>query len=308
MTFPLLTACPKGNTMQITANGISLEVEEHGPKDAPTIILIRGLGTQLVHWPANFIQGFVNAGFRTITFDNRDVGLSQRCPAPGVPEDPDQIKKMVEADHDIPPAYSLDDMAQDVVGLMDALSIERAHIFGISMGGAIAQVLALQHADRIITDTIVMTACRPLLERGHRAEIMPRLLAYPETLEQAQDNWVAGHASFGSPGYPMAEDDIRAEARLAWSRGADAAGINRQLLATMAAPDRRPALRGVTTPCMIIHGVDDTLIPLEMGAEIADHIPNSEYHAIKGMGHIITPLLAPGIVSLVSDFIRRQEE
>lgn len=291
--------------MQISANGISLEVEDHGNPDDPAMILIRGLGTQLVHWPDNFVQGLVRAGFRCVTFDNRDIGLSQRCPAPGVPVDPDEIKARIEAGEEIAPAYSLEDMAADVVGLMDKLGIARAHVFGISMGGAIAQILALNHADRLLTDTIVMTAARPLLDRAHRAQILPRLLVYPETLDEAQDNWVAGHASFGSPGYPMPEADIRAEARRAHARGSDAEGVNRQLLATMAATDRRPALAGVTTPCLVIHGVDDTLIPEEFGAEIAAQIPGSEYHALKGMGHIITPLLAPHIVSLVADFIRR---
>ncbi len=292
--------------MQIAANGITLEVEDHGQASDPAIILIRGLGTQLVHWPRNFVQGFVKAGFRCIVFDNRDVGLSQRCPAPGVTGDPDEIAARVAGDEEIAPAYTLDDMARDVIGLMDTLSIVRAHVFGISMGGAIAQILALDHSDRLLSDTIVMTACRPLLDRGHRAEILPRLVVYPETLDEAQDNWVAGHASFGSPGYPMPEEDIRAEARHAWERGHDAEGVNRQLLATMSAADRRPALGGVTTPCLVIHGTDDTLIPVEFGAEIAAHIPGSEYHAIKGMGHIITPLLAPEIVSLVADFIRRR--
>ena len=292
--------------MQIQANGISLEVEDHGAKTDPTLILIRGLGTQLVHWPGTFVQGLVKAGFRTITFDNRDVGLSQRCPAPGVPEDPDEIGARLAAGEDIAPAYTLDDMARDVIGLMDALNIERAHIFGISMGGGIAQILAIHHPERLLTDTIVMTACRPLLDRAHRAEIVPRLLVYPATLEEAQDNLVGEYASFGSPGFPLPEADIRGLARLAWSRGSDVAGINRQLLATMAAQDRRPDLGKVTTPCLVIHGVDDTLVPVEFGAEIAAHIAGSEYHAIKGMGHIITPLLAPRIVSLVSDFIKRQ--
>ncbi|UYV38122.1 alpha/beta hydrolase [Rhodobacteraceae bacterium D3-12] len=292
--------------MQITANGITLDVQDHGPQDAPALILIRGLGTQRIHWPENFIQGFVRAGFRTITFDNRDIGLSSRCPAPGVPGDADEITRLVTAGQDVPPAYTLDDMARDVVGLMDALQVARAHIFGISMGGAIAQILALNHPDRLLTDTIVMTACRPLVERAHAATILPRLLTYPETLEQAQDNWVAGHASFGSPGFPMPEADIRAEARRAHARSSDAAGVNRQLLATMAAGDRRPMLGRVTTPCLVIHGIDDTLIPVEFGEEIAAHIPESEYQAIKGMGHIITPLLAPQIVSLVADFIKRR--
>ena len=292
--------------MQIKANGITLEAEDHGNRSNPAIVLIRGLGTQLVHWPANFIEGFVRAGFRCVVFDNRDVGLSARCPASGVTGDADEIIARATAGEDIPPAYALDDMAADVIGLMDALEIEKAHVFGISMGGAIAQILALNHAERLLSDTIVMTACRPLLDRGHRAEILPRLVVYPETLDEAQDNWVAGHASFGSPGYPMPEEDIRAEAARAWHRGHDAEGVNRQLLATMSAADRRPALGGVTTPCLVIHGTDDTLIPVEFGAEIAAHIPGSEYHAIKGMGHIITPLLAPEIVSLVADFIRRR--
>lgn len=292
--------------MKITANDITLEIEDHGPTNAPAMILVRGLGTQLVHWPENLVQGFVNSGFRTISFDNRDVGLSQRCPAPGVPGDADEITAKIMAGTDIPPAYTLDDMARDVIGLMDACGIERAHVFGISMGGAITQLLALDHGDRLLSATIVMTAARPLLERGRIADMLPRLLARPETLDEAQDNWVAGHASFGSPGFPMAEEDIRAEARLAWSRGADAEGVNRQLLATLDAPDRRPRLGNVTTPCLVIHGTDDTLIPVEMGAEIADHIPGSEFHPIKGMGHIITPLLAPQIVSLVGDFIRRR--
>lgn len=292
--------------MQIAANGITLEVEDHGNPADPAMILIRGLGTQLVHWPDNFVQGFVRAGFRTISFDNRDVGLSSRCPAPGTPGDADDITARVAAGEDIAPAYTLDDMARDVVGIMDTLKIARAHVFGISMGGAIAQILALNHPERLLTDTIVMTACRPLIDAGNAATILPRLLARPETRAEAQDNWVAGHASFGSPGFPMPETEIRAEAARAWDRGAEAAGINRQLLATMAARDRRPMLKDVTTPCCVIHGQDDTLIPVEFGEEIAHHIPGAEYHAIKGMGHIITPLLAPQIVSLVADFIRRQ--
>lgn len=292
--------------MQIEANGITLEVEDHGDPAAPALILIRGLGTQLVHWPESLVQGFVRAGFRCITFDNRDIGLSSRCPAPGVPGDAKEILERARAGEEIAPAYTLSDMGRDVIGLMDALDIPQAHVFGISMGGAITQILALEHAPRLLSATIVMTAARPLLDPAHRAEILPRLLVYPETLEEAQDNWVAGHASFGSPGFPMPEEDIRAEARAAHARGSDAAGANRQLLATMAAQDRRADLRGLDLPCLVIHGHDDTLIPASFGEEIAQCIPGAEWHEIRGMGHIITPLLAPRIVSLVGDFIRRR--
>ncbi|MFC3117728.1 alpha/beta fold hydrolase [Jhaorihella thermophila] len=147
--------------MQIDANGIRLEVELHGPGSGAPIILIRGLGTQLVHWPAALTEGLAARGFRVVIFDNRDVGLSQRCPAPGVPSSADEILEALRRGVPLRPAYTLNDMARDVVGLMDALDIPRAHVFGISMGGAIAQILALDHGARLLTATFVMTACGP---------------------------------------------------------------------------------------------------------------------------------------------------
>lgn len=292
--------------MQIHANGLTLEIQDHGDPAHPALILIRGLGSQMVHWPGNLIQGFVKSGLRVITFDNRDVGLSQRCPAPGISADPDDILAHVKAGKEITPAYTLDDMAEDVIGLMDALAIARAHVFGISMGGAIAQILALNHPDRLLSDTIVMSTCRPLTDRANLAEVLAHLLVYPATSDQAEQTLILEYASLGSPGFPMPEKDIRGLARLAWSRAGDTQGINRQALATITATDRRADLARITTPCLVIHGIDDALINVERGAEIAAHIPASQYHAIEGMGHIITPLLAPRIISLVSDFIRGQ--
>jgi len=293
--------------MQLQANGITLEVEDRGEVQNPVLILIRGLGTQLVHWPDNLISGFVAAGFRTIVFDNRDVGLSQRFDDAGVPSDAEAIIAAAIRGDQIQSAYALTDMANDVIGIMDALNIERAHIFGISMGGAIAQLLALNHADRLLTDTIIMSTCRPLVERGAVAELLPKLVAREDvSLEAAQDALVAEYGMWGSPGFPAEESYIRTQATSAYLRGGPkAAGINRQLLATMDAPDRRPALKALTLPCCVIHGLDDTLLPHALGAEIAAHIPDSTYHPIKGMGHIITPLLAPEIVRVVSEFVRK---
>lgn len=292
--------------MQIKANGISLEVQEHGNPANPALILIRGLGTQLVHWPDTLINGFVAAGFRTLVFDNRDVGLSQRFDQAGVPSEAAEIIAAAAQGAPLPSAYTLRDMAEDVIGMMDALKIGQAHIFGISMGGAIAQLLALHHADRLLSGTIVMSTCRPLVERGALAELLPKLVAHNDaSLADAQDALVAEYGLWGSPGYPATEAFIRAQAKAAYLRGGPkAAGINRQLLATLAAPDRRPALKALALPCCVIHGLDDTLLPAALGAEIAAHIPDSTYHPIKGMGHIITPLLAPEIVRIVSEFIR----
>jgi pimeloyl-ACP methyl ester carboxylesterase len=292
--------------MQIKANGISIEYEDHGARDATPLILIRGLGTQLIHWPREFIAGFIEAGFRVITFDNRGVGKSQRFRREGVTYDADTILKRASEGKDIPAPFELGDMALDVVGLMDALGIKKAHCFGISMGGAILQLLAIDHADRLLSATFVMTRCRPFLAGPAGSEMLSRLLVRPETLSQYQDSHVAGDAMYGSPGYPTTEAALRAEATLAYDRGVDAEGINGQALSFIHASDRRPGLRTVTLPSLVIHGVQDTLIPVDLGAEIAAHTADSEYHAIEGMGHVITPLLAPVIVGIVTEFISRR--
>ena len=299
--------------MQITANGIQLEVEEYGPADGTPLILIRGQGSQLAHWPAELYEGFASLGYRTVIFDNRDTGLSQRCPAPDAPGDADAILDLLRAGGPLPRAYGIEDMARDIVGLMDALGIDRAHVFGISLGGAVLQQLCIDHSDRLLSATIVMTACRPFMERGGddpaaALALAESLLVRPRTEAQYLDDQVAEHANWGSPGYPMPEADIRSMAARAWSRGVDDQGMNRQVLAAANAADRRPGLQRVTLPCMVIHGTDDALIPVELGAEIAAHIKGSEYHAISGMGHIITPSLAPIITGLVHSFCSRQPQ
>ncbi len=287
--------------MQIKANGIMLEVEEYGPQDGVPLILIRGLGTQLAHWPQELMQGFAERGYRTIIFDNRDVGLSQRFAMEGVSGKAEDIIAETNSGGFPKSAYSASDMAGEVIGLMDALGIEKAHIFGISMGGGIAQILAIHHADRLLSDSIVMTAARL-----RDPSLLPQVLSYPQTREQAQDALVLEHSVWGSPGYPEDEADIRAQAAHIWDRAHDPEGINRQALATFSAPDRREALKEVSLPCLVIHGSDDTLIPPDAGREIADLIPEAELQIIKGMGHIITPLLAPVIIQMVDEFIKRR--
>ncbi len=288
--------------MQITANDISLEVELYGPQDGTPLILIRGLGSQLIHWPAELYKGLAARGYRVVLFDNRDVGLSQRCPAPDAPGDADEILKLVEAGAPVPCAYTLSDMARDVTGLMDALGIDTAHIFGISMGGAVTQVLAIEHANRLRSATIVMTAGRPLVGDASGA-ILPTLLSRPVSKQLYIKSWLWEHSHHGSPGFPMPEADIQAEAETAWARGVDADGINRQLLAVLETSDRREELKQITLPCQVIHGIDDALIPVDLGREIAALIPDCPFHGVQGMGHIITPDLAPQIVELLDDFI-----
>lgn len=295
----------------IEANGITLGYEDHGPRDAVPLILVRGQGSQMAHWPSELVEGFVAAGFRTVMFDNRDVGLSQRFARPDVPGDAGEILDILRRGETPKPAYGIEDMARDVTGLMDALGIGKAHVFGISMGGMITQQIVIDAPERLLSATIVMSACRPASERGsggqkaliERAEA---LLMRPRSREEYLDGQVEEHAKWGSPGFPMPEADIRAMGAVAYDRGVDADGLNRQVLAVAGAPDRRPGLAQTSVPCFVIHGEDDTLVPLELGREIADTIPGGEFRPVPGMGHIITPALSPLIVEVVAEFIARR--
>ncbi len=291
--------------MQITANGIQIEVEDHGPREGVPLVLIRGLGSQLIHWPTEFVQGLTAAGFRVVLFDNRDVGLSQRCPKEGVPSQADEITAQALAEGAVPAAYRLDDMAADVVGVMDALGIAKAHVFGMSMGGAIVQLLCMDHAERLLSASIVMATSRPFSERRGNAEWLATLLAHQVDRDSFLENAVAEYAFWGSPAYPMTEAEVRAQAALAYDRAFDPEGVNRQVLAVIASVDRRQDLTRVTVPCQVIHGENDTLIPPEAGAEIAGLIPQCDHHLIEGMGHVITPKQAPMLVALMQDFVAR---
>lgn len=284
--------------MQIKANGITLEVEEHGDGDGAPVILIRGLGSQLIHWPPELLHELSGRGFRVLVFDNRDVGKSARCPAPGVDGDAKTILDDLAAGRVPQAAYTLDDMADDVVGLMDARGIAQAHVFGISMGGGIVQSLALRHADRLLTASIVMSRAA---FTGPGA--IDQLLSYPLDRPGYIAAALEADRAWGSPGFPAPDSYFRDLAGRAFDRGADAQGVNRQLLAILTSPDRREALRDVDLPCLVIHGADDALIPPDAGKEIAALIPDAQLQIVPGMGHIITPLLAPVLVDLLVDFV-----
>jgi len=281
--------------MQIRSNGIYLECEEYGPKHGVPLVLIRGLGSQMVHWSEALIEGFVEAGYRTIIFDNRDVGMSQRCPGTGISSDVERILAQVAVGEVPPASYYLDDMSNDVIGLLDALGIDKAHVFGISMGGAITQLLAIEHANRLLSAIMVMTTARQL-----SVDRLPELLIYPQTREQALESWLDYNNVFGSPGYPMSEAEILNEAGEAFDRGQDADGINRQTLAMLNSPDRRPLLPSIRLPCLVIHGADDRILLPELGREIGALIPVAQYEEVPGMGHVISPKLSPLIVEMVA--------
>jgi len=285
--------------MQINANGVMLEVEDHGPNDGTPLILVRGLGSTLIHWPENLVRGFADLGYRTVIYDNRDAGLSQRFPMKDHPSDAESLKKIIADGGPLPVPYTLDDHVQDCLGMMDVLGIQRAHLFAISMGGGIAQSFATSFADRLLSATLVMTSARL-----RNAALLGGLLATRRTREEYIDAMVAEDKIWGSPGYPMSEAEIRDQAARAYARGYDPEAYNRQILGIAAGEDRIQRLKKLSLPCMVIHGAKDMLVPPDAGRELAGLIPGARLEIVQGMGHTITPLLAPKLVAMLDGFIR----
>ncbi len=266
-------------------NGISLCYETHGASESPTIVLIRGLGTQLIEWPDTLLAGLVRGGLRVVVFDNRDAGLS--------------------SDMTDGRMYSLADMASDVVGLMDHLRVERAHVFGISMGGMIAQHVAIGHAARVLSLISVMSSTgNPDLPQPS-PEMRARLVEKADSTEALIELNAKNRAVFGSPAYPETLDARLSAARRAHARSFRPDGVARQMRAVIADGSRVERLHALKVPALVIHGADDPLIPVAAGRDTAAAVPGARLEIVAGMGHNIPEALAPRIVEIVMDFIRR---
>jgi len=267
---------------------IELEYELLTPagstQNTSTILLIRGLGTQMIEWPDEFLQGLMSRGLQVLIFDNRDVGLSSKC----------------EDD------YTLSDMAADVVGLLDVLDIQQAHVFGISLGGMVAQLIGVEHATRVLSLFSVMSGSGNPDVPTVSADMLPYLSERADDRASSIELTVRNKALFGSPGYPEDEVVRRAQAEAAYDRCYCPQGVARQMRAATADGSRVERLNGIRLPTMVIHGEDDALVSIAAGEDTARSIPNAEMVRVPGMGHNIPAALAPHIVNLVDDFIRRR--
>ncbi len=287
-------------TEQAAVNGISITFEDKGPRDAPAILLVMGLGGQLTLWPDEFVDALNARGFRTIRYDNRDVGLSTRFDAAGVPN----LKWMfVKSLLRLPvrSAYTLADMAADGVALLDHLGIARAHIVGVSMGGMISQHIAARYPDRVLSLTSVMsTTGNPRLPRAQK-EAMQVLTSRPMSgdPEDLIAYSVRAAKVIGSPGYPPDEERLQRRVRSDFERGWYPQGVARQMAAIVADGDRRPMLKSIGAPTLVIHGEGDPLVPLAGGRDTADNISGARLLTIPGMGHDL-PL---GLVDTLADAI-----
>jgi pimeloyl-ACP methyl ester carboxylesterase len=287
---------------KITANGIQVEYEEKGTPSNESLILIRGLGTQLIDWPETFTDELVDQGFHVIYFDNRDVGLSQKFDESGVPN----IGEIVRGE--VQPAYTLQDMSDDVIGVMDALNIERAHVLGISMGGMIVQVLAASHGERLLSMMSVMSSSSREGLPAATPAAQASLTAQPDPAGgiDAVDLLTAeGLEICGSPGYPQTLDARLEIARRRRERNYNPGGVARQMAAVVAFGSRVELLASITVPSLVIHGADDPLIPLAAGEDTAASIPGCELEVIPGMGHNIPDGVVPLLAGIVVKFCKK---
>ena len=287
--------------MQIGANGLTLEAEVDGPLAGEPILLIMGLGMQLTAWPAPLLRDLGQRGLRTIVFDNRDIGLSTKFDAWGRPN-----IGLVSLRHafglSIRSPYLLADMARDAAGLLDALGVERAHVVGVSMGGMIAQILAVQAPARVRTLTLIMTSS------GARRLPGPTMLARRALISRPRRHDVEGLVThgvgvwraIGSPGYPVDDAELRAKVERSIRRSYHPQGMARQLVAVAASGDRSPVLARIVQPTLVIHGRDDPLVPAPCGIDLAKKISGARLELIDGMGHDMPPALLPRIGELIA--------
>ena len=275
-------------------NDCELYYEAFGPPTSPTLLLVNGLGSQSINFADAWCGKFVDRGFHVIRFDNRDVGLSTHFADAPVGE------------HGA--AYLLSDMAGDAIAVLDANGVERAHVMGVSMGGMIVQALAIEHPDRLLSATSVMSRTGEPDHQHSTPEAWAHLTRTPAT---NREEYVAGHVAgmriWGSPAHAD-EDRWRADAERAFDRCFDPSGTRRQFLAIAASPSRAEQLRHVDLPVLVIHGDRDTLIDIEGGRRTAELIPGARFEAVEGMGHDYPPQLWNRLVGLIGEFALNREQ
>ncbi len=286
---------------QQAINGIQIEVETRGPEEAPAFLLIRGLSTQLIHWPECFLDRFVEAGFRVVVFDNRDVGKSTKFSEAGVPSMPELLAGEVEA------PYTVADMAADAVGVLDDLGIEKAHAAGISLGGMVAQHLAISHGDRFHSVTSIMSSSgAPGLPSGSQ-EAMEALTSKP--IDPSDREIVVAHNMrtqriIASPDYPPSEAELRSYFERGYDRCYCPEGSVRQMAAVFTDSTRADRLAGVGIPFFVLHGAADPLIPVACGEDTAKRVPGAKFQVVPGMGHDITDANSAIVADALVEFAR----
>lgn len=281
---------------QLTANGISLEYDTFGDPAKPALLLVMGLGAQMIAWDVEFCQLLADRGFHVIRFDNRDIGLSQSLDHLTM-----DAAAVLGGDFSSAP-YRLSDMADDAAALLTELGVERAHVVGVSMGGMIVQELLIRHADRLWSACSIMsTTGDPAV--GHSSEEAAEALRSPapQTVEEAFEAAIRASKAFGSTGFPRDEERLRRQSAAAFERSRRPMGFLRQYAAILASGDRTEALRSVRVPTLVIHGDADRLLDVSGGKATAAAIPDSRLLVVAGMGHDLPVGAWPQVVEAIVD-------
>ena len=296
----------EASTKFVNANGIRIAYRDHGHEQNPPLVLVAGIYNQLIRWPDEFIDMLVDHGFRVIRFDNRDIGLTEKMvgkKAPSVIRI--TMKLFFGVPVDIP--YTLDEMANDTIGLLDALEIDKAHVVGMSMGGMIAQLVTILHPKRVLSLTSIMSTTGALGKGGASFKVARQMVAPVPKDRTALENSVITRQMFGSPAYPQTDAEVTASVVEEFKRSINPAGYLRQMAAVRLAPSRNDQLKKVIVPTLIIHGNQDLLVNISGGVETKKCIRHAKFVRFEGMGHNLPRVLLPKFADLIKDIAENKD-
>lgn len=285
----------------VKSNGIEIVCDTFGEPSAPPLLLIMGLATQMIAWDSDFCMQLAARGYWVIRFDNRDIGLSTKFDEAGVPDVISMMWARIQG-NPVQAPYTLRDMVEDTIGLLDVLEIEQAHIVGMSMGGMIAQLIAIHHPERVLTLTSIMSSTGDPDLPPPRWDVMG-ILVKPKPLERSAyiDHTLSTWRAVSGTGYPFPEERIRQLAVRSFERGLSPGGKMRQLAAILASKNRTQALKSVTAPTLVIHGDADPLVPVECGIATANAIPGAKLMIVEGMGHELLSEVESRLIEAIAD-------
>jgi pimeloyl-ACP methyl ester carboxylesterase len=284
--------------------GIDIAYQRFGDPDAPVVLLIMGVAAQSIAWPDSFCHALVDRGLQLIRFDNRDVGLSTHLTDAPTPDLPATLAGDLSS-----VSYTLSDMAADAVGMLDVLGVEKAHVVGASMGGAIAQTMAIEHPERVRSLTSMMSTTGSMSVGQASPEVLREVFAGPRptTRDEVTQQMLKAFRVVGSPGYLMDEKEVAERAGRAYDRAYDPIGVARQAIATVASGDRTERLRLLKVSTLVIHGLADRMCDVSGGRATVEAIPGAELVLIEGMGHDLPPALRSELAARIAEFVWRAE-
>ncbi len=284
-------------------SGVDICYDTFGHRSDPAVLLIMGMSGPLTWWSPDFCTLLASRGFFVIRYDNRDTGRSTKMRGQGGRRG-DVVKTFIRAK--APTPYTLSDLGDDATGLLDHLGIHQAHVTGVSMGGMIAQTLAIEHPERVLSLVSIMSTSGRRSVGWQDPRLFPMLLSgnrrdRDQVIAQSVRTW----AMIGSPAFPTPPDETRARAAETFDRGISMPGVIRQMQAVLSQPDRTPALRQLDVPALVIHGLRDRMIHVSGGRATADAIPGAELLLIRGMGHDLPRELWPTFIDGIERTAKR---